>query len=68
MVPKFEFLHFLCKVGHVTPHFDANELQKNNSMFKLDFDKIGTTLDEKSQKKGAKNDTELATFTFPIKI
>ena len=39
VVPKIEFLHFQSKVGHVTPYFDGNELQKNNSRCKMDFDK-----------------------------
>ena len=39
MVPKLQFLHFHCKVGHVTPYFDGNELQRKNVLLKTDFDK-----------------------------
>ena len=67
VVPKIEFLHFWCKVGHATPHFDGNELQNNNSMFKMDFDKIWTTLDQKKAKKGPKNGTDIVNFTFSLK-
>ena len=65
---KYIILHFHCKLGHVTPHFDGNKLQRKNVMLKTGFGKYWNHKKRKKPKIVPKIVPKIHNFTFSRKV